>query len=265
MVTLCGGTFYTSNMKANMKKLARNTRSSLETALSKSKIEFLNVDNINRYLSKYGVFYMFHNKIDPLLYLIIKCFCGLLGIFIVVKAGLFIWLFLPSALLGFYIPDFLFHISNRSDNEEMMDDIKSMYDTLRIQTKAGVFLTSSLSECYLAVRNRRLKTALLELTSKIIAKNDIESAVDEFNLQFDNKYIDILCMIIKQSLESGQSVQILADLAGQMKDIQHAISLIEKERLDRKIQLLQMLIFMGVLAICIYGLGSEITRSLVNF
>ena len=47
---------------------------------------------------------------------------------------------------------------------------------------------------------------------KIVIKNDIESAVIEFNKCFENSYIDTLCVTIKQSLESGKSVQILEDL-----------------------------------------------------
>ena len=45
--------------------------------------------------------------------------------------------------------------------------------TLKIQTKAGVFLSYSLSECYLIVKNARLKAAMLEMTNKIVIKNDV--------------------------------------------------------------------------------------------
>lgn len=265
IVTLSGGTFYKLNIKTNVKKLARDTRFSLESILLKTKLDFLNADKISRYLSRSGVTYMFKHKIDPLIYLVLKIFSSLLVILLVANAKVTLLLIVPAGILGFFIPDFLFGVSNRVDNDEMLNDIKSIYDTLRIQTKAGVFLTTSLSECYLGVRNRRLKAALLELNSKIIAKNDIESAVDEFNLQFENKHIDVLCMILKQSLESGQSIQILSDLSVQMKDVQHAISLKEKEKLDRKIQLLQMMLYVGVLAICVYCLGVEITSTLRSF
>ena len=144
-------------------------------------------------------------------------------------------------------------------------DLKRVYDTLRIQTKAGVFLTSSIAECYLVAENKRLKKALLELNNKIIAKNDIESAIEDFNSKFKNPYIDTFCIVIKQSLESGKTVQILEDLSAQIKDIQQAISIREAERVKYKLEGLQFLVYVGVIAIVAYGIFTELITSLMNF
>lgn len=108
------------------------------------------------------------------------------------------------ALAGFFIPDIYAKVSNNSDNEKILLDIRGIFDTIRIKTEGGMFLTSAIMECYKNTRNRRLKQALFEMNAQIIAKNDIRETVDVFNSKFKNKYIDTLCVILKQSLEAGK-------------------------------------------------------------
>ncbi|MBU9735471.1 type II secretion system F family protein [Diplocloster agilis] len=228
-----------------------------------SRFAYFRYDRIQDYLEHYGVTYMFPGKADPVSYLAVKgvfaLLCMAAGLQIHPAIGL---LLLP---VGFQAPDGLIRLSNQQDNDEMLADIKNVYDTLRIQTKAGVYLTHSLSECYLAVENGRLKAALLTLTNRIVAKSDITQALEEFHEKFENKYIDILCMILQQSLESGRTVQILEDVSSQLTDMQHAIHMKEKEKLDRKIQVLQLLIFVGIMGVCLLGLGTEIMDSIIQF
>ncbi|WP_343246767.1 hypothetical protein [Diplocloster hominis] len=226
-------------------------------------LPYFRYDRIQDYLEHYGVTYMFPGKADPVSYLAVKGFFALLCL----AAGLQIHPVIGLLLLpvGFQAPDGFIRLSNNQDNDEMMADIKNVYDTLRIQTKAGVYLTYSLSECYLAVENGRLKAALLTLTNRIVAKSDITNALDEFHGKFENKYIDILCMILQQSLESGRTVQVLEDVSSQLTDMQHAIHMKEKEKLDRKIQVLQLLIFVGIMGVCLLGLGTEIMDSIILF
>ena len=64
----------------------------------------------------------------------------------------------------------------------MMPDIKVIYDTLRIQTKAGVFINEALGQCYLKVRNERLKEALLILNGKLIRDKDIETSFHSISM-----------------------------------------------------------------------------------
>lgn len=153
-------------------------------------------------------------------------------------------------------------VADYFDNETILPDMKKIYDTLRIQTKAGVFLDDALSECYLAAKNRRLKSALLELTTEISIKKNIEEALENFNGKFRNEHIKTFCMVINQAQDSGKSSQLLKDLSDQMKDLQHSINLKNKEALDRKVQIVELLIFVGLLAVTVYSLGLEITTSL---
>lgn len=246
-----------------IKQTTERTKLLINDRLRNTKLNYFNEQRINMYIKQYGIDFMFEN-ITPLNYLAVKFIAALLCGLFAIKA-LNVFFAFPFGFIGFFVPDMLFKFSNEMDNEEMMPDIKRIYDTIRIQTKAGVYITGSLAECYLGVRNKRLKTALLDLNNQIIAKKDIETAIDEFNTKFKNNNIDNLCIVIKQSLDSGKSVQVLDDLTKQMADIQHAINLKEQERLDRSIQILELLMFIGMLGVAIYSMALELSASLFSF
>ena len=232
--------------------------------LKKSKLNYLKYDSIQKFLNTKGATYMFGEAANPVNYMLIK----ILALLLLFMAGMSLAGILVAVLLaftGFFLPDILLTVSNSSDNDAMLEDIKCVYDTLRIQTKAGVFLTASLSECYLAVRNRRLKNALLELTNDISTRRELDDALERFNEKFDCGQIDIFCIVIRQSMESGRSVKVLEDLSLQMNDLQHAINMKEKESLDRKVQIIELLIFVGLLAVTVYSLGVEVMSSVLVF
>lgn len=232
--------------------------------LKKSKLNYFQYDSIETFLNTKGAVYMFGSIANPVIYMLIKTLAFLLLFMTGVSVGGFILAFLLG-ITGFFLPDILLTVSNSADNDAMLGDIKCIYDTLRIQTKAGVFLSASLSECYLAVRNRRLKSALLELTNDISTRRDIDDALERFNEKFDCGQIDIFCIVIRQSMESGRSVKVLEDLSLQMNDLQHAINMKEKEALDRKVQVIELLIFIGLLAVTVYSLGVEVMSSILVF
>ena len=232
--------------------------------LKKSKMSYLNFDSMQRFLTTKGAVYMFGDAATPVSFLAVKAIsCLLLFITGMSLGGILLGIVL--GITGFFVPDMLLNLSNSMDNDAMLSDIKCIYDTLRIQTKAGVFLSASLCECYLAVRNRRLKSALLELSNDISTRYEIEDSLERFNEKFDCGQIDIFCIVIRQSMESGRSVKVLEDLSMQMNDLQHAINLKEKEALDRKVQIIELLIFVGLLAVTVYSLGVEVMSSILNF
>ncbi len=219
---------------------------------------YFDLERIDKYLKNHGGYYMF-TWLDPFTFIMIKIGVALLAfltVFSLITSSIPLALFAGAvaAAFGFFGFDLVLNIANDSDNDEMLADVKSIFDTLRTQTKAGVFLTNSLAECYMIVANARLKSALLDMTNKIIIKNDIEDAVKEFNEEFDSPYIDTLCVTILQSMESGKSVQILEDLSKQIADMQSAINIREQEKLDAKIQVLEMLIFIGLIGAVLFVL-----------
>jgi pilus assembly protein TadC len=132
--------------------------------------------------------------------------------------------------------------------------MKGVYDTLKIKTEGGMFFISALQECYKNARNKRLKDGLRELHNEIVTKSDINAAVDNFNVKFKNKYIDTFCVIIKQALESGKSVEILRDMSDQLADMQEAINVKYQNKLEAQINVIQIMIYIGIVGVCVYGL-----------
>ena len=250
--------------KENLSKAGESGADFVGRILKKSKLNYFNFHSIQKFLKTRGAVYMFGEMATPVTFLMVKLLAFLLlfmvGIsFNSVPAGLLL------GVLGFFMPDILLNVSNSMDNDTMLSDIKCIYDTLRIQTKAGVFLSASLCECYLAVKNRRLKSALLELTNDISTRREIDDALERFNEKFDFGQIDIFCIVIRQSMESGRSVKVLEDLSLQMNDLQRAINMKEKEALDRKVQVIELMLFIGLLAVTVYSLGVEVISSALIF
>lgn len=217
-------------------------------------------DKTADFLRRYGAEYMFPG-VTPFRFLIAMLLsgiiCGVTGFMI--NPYIFVIIFIA----GLCIPVLIIVVSNSSDNDAMIPDIESIYDILRIQARAGIFVQDSLMDCYMMTGSRRLKSALLELCNKISTKCTMEEAVSEFNKKFANRHIDVLCIVLIQSQTSGKTVQILSDMSEQIRQVRHAYSLKEKARLERRIEVIELLIFIGVIAIGIYSMGTEIS-SLLN-
>lgn len=172
--------------KENLSKAGESGADFVGRILKKSKLNYFNFHSIQKFLKTRGAVYMFVEMATPVTFLLVKLLAFLLlfmvGIsFDSIPAGLIL------GVIGFFMPDILLNVSNSMDNDTMLSDIKCIYDTLRIQTKAGVFLSASLCECYLAVKNRRLKSALLELTNDISTRREIDDALERFNEKFEDR------------------------------------------------------------------------------
>jgi hypothetical protein len=50
-----------------------------------------------------------------------------------------------------------------------------------------------------------------------------------------------------------------------MNDLQRAINMKEKEALDRKVQVIELMLFIGLLAVTVYSLGVEVISSALIF
>lgn len=222
----------------------------IKNSMKVSKIKSFNSDDISLYISRSGLGFMFNEKLTPLSYVMIRI--GL--IFALAIVGLQASLIggLVGAVIGYFALDFLADMSNKSDNDKMLEDIKNVYDTLRIQTKAGVYITSVITDCYLVVQNKRLKKAFLRLTSDIAAKNDVDAALDDFRNKFENEYINALVIIIKQSMKTGQATKMFEDIRAQITDIEVAMMESEKRKVQLMITICQVILYTAIIAVSIY-------------
>ncbi len=169
-----------------------------------------------------------------------------------------------GVVFGYFLPGFAFRVSDKRDNEQMMPDVRKLYEYIKIQVKAGVYLTNTLSACYLAISNRRLKQGLLELNSRLIATNSVSMAIDDFEEKFTNEYIGYFCLIVSQSEQSGHMAQMLNDMTKQMEDMQRYIMTQKKGRIERKVIFLTLLVFVGILLIAAYQLAISLMSSVAG-
>lgn len=263
---LIGWAVYNVPYEAITQSVRRNNAERMErlrTQMAQAKFNTFNYDMIQTFILSRGLVYQTKGRIDALKYTMIKlCTAIVIAIF---SMQFSVLLGIPFLVIGFFLPDLIVSESDNQDNSNMAVDIKNIYDSLRIQTKAGVFITEALSECYMVVKNRRLKTALLQLSSEIAAQSDIIMAVEEFNNKFNNQYIDEFCIIMKQSIESGRTVKLLEDISEQLTDMQTAINIKEKEKLQRRIMFAQVMLYAGILAICVVAVGMQLSGTLGAF
>jgi len=215
------------------------------------------------YLRRLGAEYMLGKEFHVNQYFLIKFVGAILGLAVALKFN--VLLFPVGLAVGYYILDFLMVQSNKSDNDKMMLDIKKIYDTLRIQTKAGVFLTAALGECYLVVKEQRLKDGLQELTGYINAKGDIDEGLESFKSRFKSNLIDNFCVVIKQSTQSGKTVEVLSDLADQISDLDEAINVRLEGKVQLKQNLIQFSVFGTAVAVITYGLVVNMMGQVQNF
>lgn len=227
------------------------------TRLSLSKVGHLNADEITRRLNSYGANYMFKGKMTPVTYIFTK-FGTALVVFMLVTLISNLLIGLAAGIFGFFVFDILLKISNTIDNQKMMNDIKMFCSVLNVQSLSGTSIASALAEGYSVVKHPRLKDALTELSSKIFAHQNFNTSVDEFNAQFDNKYINSCCTILKQSQDSGKSANLLKSLSAQIVDIQTAIHIKESSNAEIKNALFNILIFGGFMMIALMALFAEI-------
>jgi hypothetical protein len=238
-------------LKKGYSQLVDKAKREMITNMRVSKLKAFNYDELKLYISRSGLGYMTDGKITPLEYMGLRIFFAVFFFIVGFRVNGFITA-IAAAVFGYFVIDIITNASNSSDNTNMLDDIKSVYDTLRIQTKAGVYITSVITDCYLVVQNKRLKKALLELTGDIVAKSDVESSLDDFRNKFDNSYIDTLVIIVKQSLKTGQSAKMFDDIKIQIVDIENAMMLAEQLRIKRQITIVQILLYIAIIVVAIY-------------
>lgn len=266
VVTLILATIFISGFlrSEQLKKMGNKaymvTRQSFLNSMKASTIKSFNYDAVEQYINSSGLAYMTNYKMTPLMYIMLRIS---LALFLMVL-GLQFNLFAGLALLpiGYFGLDFIINISDKADNDKMLADIEDVYDTLRIQTKAGVYITSVLTDCYLVVKNKRLKSAFLKLTSDIAAKNDIDTALDDFRGKFRNEYIDTLVIIIKQSMQTGQAAKMFDDIREQIADIDAAMLINEKNSINSKIIFVQMIVYVAIIVVAVYITFISITNGL---
>jgi Flp pilus assembly protein TadB len=236
---------------ASPRKILLNAYENICMQAKKQQSGFFDYGRLERYLQVNGASYHYGNWINPVNYLAL---CGSCGMVILAIGSM--WGFLPGLFLGFlglWLPGMLLEHMNKRDNEKMMAELDMIYSALSIQIRAGVYITDALAECYGSVSQERLRDALQNLSGDIVMKADLDGALERFQGRFNNRYIDSLCITVLQAMESGQAVELLGDIAEQIKDMELILQHKKKEKLNRSVTFYQLGIFALILVLVLYA------------
>ncbi|MCD7835115.1 MAG: type II secretion system F family protein [Lachnospiraceae bacterium] len=214
-------------------------------------------------LKRTGAAFHFGRGISPGKYLAAGVLCALTGFF--AGSAFSTVCGIAFSALMWLMPMLLLAYLNKVDNEKMLADIKLVYSSLAMQIRAGINMSNALLECYGGVREKRLRSALLELASDLVVKSDIFKALEDFQSKFDNRYIDSLCITVLQALESGQAVELLGDISEQIKDMEGSVMEKKKGKLDRSITFYQLGILTAVLIVILYACVDYMFSAALSF
>ena len=205
---------------------------------------------MDEWLRKNGAAYHIGKSMEPGRFVTVCTVMGMAGFLAglsISGAAAVIMALVLAALLPICVP-----VLNRSDNMAMLPDIRLIYHSIGVQIKSGVYVTDALAECSSSVRSRRLRDALSAFYADVIMKSDIYASLEKFRASFDDRYIDSLCITVVQAMESGQALELLSDIAEQVKDMEGEVFESRKARLDRLLTLSQLLLLGSVLATALY-------------
>lgn len=155
--------------------------------------------------------------------------------------------------VGIFLPAGILYLSNERDNEMILKDLKWLYETISVQLQAGLHIQQALSESEGLVKNKRLKMALQKLVRRMVNGEDVAMSLTDFENSFSNHFVSSFCLILRQMQDSGYAVKMLEDIRLQMEEMERIQLHKKKEALEMQLQAFQMLLFIGVLVLVMYG------------
>lgn len=213
--------------------------------------KFFDYEAVNRFLVSHGAAAHFGKWIDPVKYMGIRICIGAAGF--VIGAQYHPAMGLVGCVIGFFVPKILLIQMNSSDNLKMTPQIQTLYSLLQVQIRAGIPVTEALIESYQSFPRGRLREALQDFAGVVYVSGSFDTALEDFSRKFQNGFIDSLCVILMQSRESGQAMELLRDISQQITDMQSAVQIKRKEKLDRTTTLCLLGIISGIIIIVLYA------------
>lgn len=218
-------------------------------------------DEIDSLLTHKGYKYYYSNM-QPYEYISTKIyssiFCTIIGVLvasIIYSTGIVIGGII-GGIIGYNLLDMYTNHLDKKDNDKIADDVRIILAAMRVQGSANIYITDILQECYYEIQNKRLKAALLEFTGDIRAKKDIGYTVDLFGNKFNNKYIDSLCVVVKQQLKSGKSENMIEYINKQMLSMQKEMIVRDKRLVEQDKIVSTFIVFALVFAFIFVNMAS---------
>ena len=237
-------------LKISPKKVVILAYEMLCMKAKKEKKPWWDYDKWDTFLTANGARFHYGNWINPVSYTALCVVAGFCGFMIGTWSGF--WLGCVGAFVGTFLPGILLEYLNKRDNEQMLTELDMLYSALSIQIRAGVYVSDALMECYSSVSHPRLQAGLQDLCSDLVVNAELGRALEGLQRKFNNKYIDTLCITIMQACESGQAVELLGDIAEQIKDMEVLIQQKKKDQLDRSTTFYQLGVFVISMGLTLY-------------
>lgn len=166
------------------------------------------------------------------------------------------WQWLAGVLgfmAGIFLPTVILYMSNERDDVVILKDLKWLYETISVQLEAGLHIQQALLESESMMKNKRLRSALKRLTNRLVSGEDMNQALNSFEKSFRNHYISSFSLILRQMQDSGYAIKLLEDIRLQIEEMERLQLNKKKEALEMQLQVFEMLLFIGVLVLVMYG------------
>lgn len=210
-------------------------------------------EDLEAFLTGYGADTMEELVIyrSPAHFLVGSAVTGFIGCAVLVR-----WQWLAGFLgfvIGIFVPAIILYMSNEQDNTAVLKELKWLYETISVQLQAGLHIRQALAESEGLIRNKRLKKALHKLVTRLDDGEDINMSLTAFENSFRNHYVSSFSLILRQMQDSGYAVKLLEDIRLQIEEMERVQLNKRKEALEMQLQIFQVLLFIGVLVLVMYG------------
>lgn len=226
------------------------------------KKRFFDYQETNLFLLEHGAAEHFGKWIDPVKYLAIRLCVAAIGFIIGIRYHPF--LAFAGVGIGYQLPVILLLYLNNKDNDRMTPQIQTLYSLLQVQIHAGVPMADALAESYQSFPAGRLKNALQDFSGTLYL-GSFDRALEDFNHKFDNGFIDSLCVILLQARESGQAMDLLRDISKQITDMQAALQLKKKEKLNQLTTFCLLGIMAAMIGLALYAFAGQMYSAVGSF
>lgn len=164
-------------------------------------------------------------------------------------------------ILGFFIINIINYLNNKDDVNKIRMDLADVYDLINLQTIAGVNIGPALVEAYTVCKNKRLKKSLIKLAAQINLSKNIEKALDDFNAEYNMSEIENFVSTVKECIDSGSYEETIDDQSSSLKTVNAFYVEKQTKKIDLWMLLIDMLMFIGVLAVVFFAVFGNLTQS----
>ena len=226
------------------------------------KKRFFDYQETSLFLQEHGASEHFGKWIDPVKYLAIRLCLAAVGF--ILGIGYHPFLAFAGVVIGYQLPVIALLYLNNKDNDRMTLQIQTLYSLLQVQIHAGVPMADALAESYQSFPAGRLKNALQDFSGTLYM-GSFERALEDFNHKFDNGFIDSMCVILLQARESGQAMDLLRDISKQITDMQAALQLKKKEKLNQLTTFCLLGIMAAMIGLALYAFAGQMYSAVGSF